>query len=352
MKRCNRNLAALKIKTVVMFTAKWCFLVITMAMLSVLSMPAGTALANQSQPDSVPAPLEIDVYRNMLETGDQLYIFYINIPYAVVPDALVTEAFIWRLIDTDNITELGQTTGSVFQDNGYGYNVYSMYFAAADAPTWGADYTVRLSENPSVFDAPIDFNYGISSGDYSILTETEDVQAEIAARVIGLAKQLDTRWSLAPADSLIKEQETGTVLSLNGETVFRAAIFGLQALAPTAFDIVVGLITATDRTWTDNYTSNVVTQYTGTWIGTAQNAGASMFNKSYDLLSVILVLIAVAGILIGNMFITKSAYSGMIDAAFVAVIFGRLGFYELSFLALIAGVCWLYFSGKVWGVIR
>lgn len=316
-------------------------------------VPPGRALADQANPDSVPT-MTANVYRNLLETGDQLYIFYANIPYGTVPDALVTEAFLWNLIDTDGSTVIGSAIGTAFNDSGYGYNVYSMYFSAADAPTWNQAYTARLSGNPTIFDTPPIYNFELDSGDFSALTATASVQDELALRILVIAEDLYNRWGLTALNTLILAQETGTVLSLRGETFFRGAIFGLQAMAPSVFQIGVGTITATDREWDTAYTENISTQHAGTFVETAQTAGADMFNKGYDLLSIIFMSVLVVAVVIGNVMITRNVWSGMVDATLVAVLFGRIGVPAalLSFLGLIGATSWVYISGKVWGIWR
>jgi len=94
-----------------------------------LILVATPAYADTPDPDSTPTLVKADWYRNLLEPDDRLLIWEANIPYAIPPTTLVTETFYWELIDTDNVTVLGTTTGYAYHDNGYGYNVYSMYFS-------------------------------------------------------------------------------------------------------------------------------------------------------------------------------------------------------------------------------
>lgn len=328
--------------------------VLVTALFLALIVP-GVALADQSDPDSVPAPVVTNAYRNLIETGDQLYLIYANIPYGSIPDALVTEAFFWQLIDTDGSTVIGTTTGTPFNDSGYGYNVFSMYFSADNAPTWDQVYTIRLSGNPSIFDDPPAFDFILGTGDFSGLTETIGVKSELALRILVIAGDLQIRWGLDADTTLVNAQETGTVLSARGETFFRGAIFGLQAMAPGVFQIGVGTITATDREWETEYTANITTQYTGTWVETSQTAGATFFNKSYDLVSLIFLLVILAAIVIAHVSVLKTTvWSGMIDVVLVAVIFARLGIPAilLTFMGLVGAMCWIYISAKVWGVVR
>ena len=314
-------------------------------------MLSSVALADQADPDDLPTMMA-SVYRNLLETGDQLYIFYANIPYASGPDAPVTEAFIWRLYDTDKITVLGQTVGNAYNNDGYGYNVYSIYLAATDAPTWDQPYIVRLTGNPIIFDTPPTYDFILTTVDFDTNTITADVQSALALRILDISLDLENRWSLT--ESLIYEQETSRVLSLVGEAFWRQAIYGVQALAPLAFQFVSSLIEAEERTWTTDYTDNVTSQYVGTWVATSQAAGQTMFSTTYDLLSIILLCALLIALIAGNLIITHNVWSGLVDVVLVSVIFSRIGIPAvlLSFLGLVGCLSWLYISAKTWGVVR
>ena len=102
---------------------------IILALLAVFLL-ATPAYADTPDPDSTPTVDEINIYTNVLETGDWLIVIYANIPYAIPPTTPVTSTFIWRFMDTDNVTELANTVGTNYNDDGYGYNVYSMYLTA------------------------------------------------------------------------------------------------------------------------------------------------------------------------------------------------------------------------------
>lgn len=316
-----------------------------------LAVAASPVHAAMSNPDSTPT-CEISVWRNNLETGDFTVLIYANIPYASPPTTPVTEAFVWRLIDTDGVTELGSTVGYVYKNNGYGYNVYTMYFSAAEVTalgiTWGTGYTVRLSGNPAAFAAPPEYNYTIGAGDYSSMVDADDVEAEMTTFILNLAGDLDSKWGLGASDSLLTDTEVGRVLSIYGETFFRGAIYGIQAMVPRVFSAVVRNIDVDDRAWTDNYSGNLTGQWGGTWINTAQAAGKALFGTSYDLLSVILMLGLSAGLLIANMSLTGDHWNGLIDVACFAVIGARLAMYDFFFLLLVAAVCWFYISAKIW----
>lgn len=323
----------------------------------IFMMVAMPAYAQMSDPDDTPSMEQIDVYRNMRETGDWLFLYYVNIPYSTTPDEPVTETFIWRLIDTDGTTELGSTVGFAYDHGGYGYNVYSMYFSAADATAlglvWGTSYTLRLSGNPAHFTTPPEYNYTVDAGDYTSFVTQDDVQTALAANILGLAADLNVNWGLGATDSLLTELETGQALSIYGETVFRGCIYGVQALAPAIFSVVIRTIDPADRTWGTGYTDNVTTQWSGTWVDTAREGGKALTGTSYDLISVIIFLILSAGLLVGNVMLTGNHWNGMIDVAAWGVVAARWGMYDFLILLLIAALCIIYISSKIWfGVFR
>lgn len=336
--------------------------IILLMLLAGLLFSSTPVYADTPDPDSTPTVDQINIYRNMRETGDMLVLVYANIPYATIPDTPVTQTFIWSILDTDNVTELGSTVGyayniSTHQDDGFGYNVYSMYWNAANVTalgiTWGTSYTIRLSGNPAVFDTPPIYNYTISAGDYSDLTAQADVQEELGNRILAIGAGLNTKWGLSTTYSLVTELEAGTALSLYGEAFFRGAIYGAQSLAPGIFSVVIRTIDVPERTWDPEYSENVTSQWEGTWVETAQEGGKALFGTTYDLLSIIMLLVMSGGLLIGNIILTGDHWNGLVDIAAFGVIGARLAMYDLAFLILIAALCWIYISAKVWfGLIR
>ena len=317
-----------------------------------LSLAGSPVYADTLDPDSAPTLVQTDVYRNLLETGDSFYLFYLNIPYAALPDTDVTETFIVRLIGLDGVTVLGSTTGYAFNDDGYGYNVYSMYFPAADGLVWEALYTMRLSGNPVVFVTPPVYNYSISATDYTSLVTVDDNRAALAARILTIADDLDNKWGLAVSASLLAQSESGTTLSIYGEAFFRGAIFGVQTLAPAAFAFIIKDVEIVDRTWTSNYTDVLQEQWVGTWVEEAKTGSTNFFGTSYDLLSLLLLLAACAAVFMGNMGIGRGGeiWASLIDVLFILAVGARLGIYDLGYLALVAALAVIYLGVKFWGL--
>jgi hypothetical protein len=322
------------------------------AAILVMASPAfATAL-----PDSTPAA-EFYVYRNLLETGDWLGLIYQNIPYATTPPGeTVWQDFMWRMIDTDNITEIATAVPYAFNDNGFGYNVTSIYLNADNVTsaniTWNTSYNMRLSGNPIAFTSPPEYNFNLSAADYSTLTAPHDVQAELAARILLIASNLDIQWGLGASYSLLNETETGTVLSIYGEAFFRGAIYGLQGLCPQIFAYVINDLDITPRTWSTSYVTTLQNQYAGTWVDTAKSAGAALFGTTYDLTSLLISLLICAGIGICSIILSGDAWHGVADARTGLIAVTRLGFFDLGFLALLAALAVIYGASRLWSVMR
>lgn len=313
---------------------------------------ATPAYADMANPDTPPEIIAINVYRNLLQTGDRLFLIYVNIPYATEPDLPVTQAFIWRLFAMDGTTEKGSTVGYAFKDGGYGYNLYSMYFDNTTGVTWNLEYPLRLYGNPLVFDTPPTYNFTVPTSAYSTLSDTDDEQAELAARILDIAIDLDSRWGLSVDYSLLSQMGGSTVLSVYGEAFFRGAIYGLQAMAPGVFCFIIGDVTAGDRDWELAYSENLTDQWSGTWVETAREAGASLFSLDYDLASIILLLGLCVGVIVANVQLTGDAWNGMIDASVVLILGARLGMYPMGFLGLFAALCVIFIGIKLWGLPR
>lgn len=308
--------------------------------------------ADQADPDDPPTVESISIYRNLLETGDFFAIVKANIPYASTPNATAQEAFIWQLLATDNTTVLGQTTVYDYSDSGYGWNVFGFYFDAADAPTWNQLYTLRLVGSPAIFDTPPYYYYPIALSNYSSITSSEAAKIALSSEILTLAASLDIHWGLTSTTSLLYESETGTVLSIYGEAFFRGAIFGVQALAPYAFRMVVTDIDADDRTWSTGFSENLTEIYDGTWIAAAKAGGADIWGTTYDLSSIIIMILLCIGILILNLMLTHDNWNAAVDIAIIFATAPRIDLLPLSFTALICSIFILYEGTKVKSFIR
>ncbi len=339
-----------------MSTLKGLGLAIISAVLVILLIATPVLAVYIALPTSTPAINSKNIYRNVLETGDFLIILKENTPYASVPAIPYREAFVWRLIDTDNATELAQALGYSYNGDGYGYNVVSFYLSEAETTNltiaWGDLLKLRLSGTPIAFASPPIYQYDITSGDYSSLTATADVKVAVAALIIELAHDLDVRWGLSALYSLLSDSETGTVLSLLGQAFFRGAIYGVQSMAPAAFPLTLSDVNVTDRTWDTEYSSNLSAQNTGNYIGTALNAGATFLDSNYNLFGLLLVVGIVFVLISGHWYLAGgNIMRGLVEASPALVIGSRIGIMGMGELGLIAAIAWLYSCAKLWRMI-
>jgi len=337
---------------VVDYLANLCrsILVVGILLASSLFIFPGKAYAI-SNPDSIPTVENVWAFRNVLETGDFLIILHENTPFAITPtDYTYSEAFIWRWLNGS--TELAQSLGYDFFEDGYGDNIIAFYLDAADAPAWAGTYTLTLSGTPSAYASPPEYSYSIPSSSYSLLTDTTAVKAAIADRIISLANTLNTRWGLTTAQSLLQETETATVLSLQGQSFFRGAIYGLQGMAPAAFSLTIGDLVVTDRTWTTTYLTSLEAQHTGNYIETGFDAGEDFLGVDYNLAGILLVLGMGLFLVMLHWYIAGgNVWRGFVEMSAPLVISTRLGIFGLGELSLIAAVAWIYMQLKVWRLV-
>lgn len=328
------------------------------ALLGIVALATPALATYIALPDSTPTIEEVYQFRNVLETGDWLIVFKENTPYASVPTALAyTQAYIWRLIDTDNTTELAQAQGYSYHESGYNYNIISFYLdsgnVTAKAMTYGTDIlNLRLSGTPVAFASPPVYNYPIPITSYSSLTATAAVKAALSTLIIELATDLNTEWALAAAYYLTDDVETGTFLSIYGQTFFRGAIYGLQAMAPDAFEVKITDINTTARTWTTAYITSLETQYAGNYLGQALSKGETLLDVDYNLFGLLLSLGMVIVIIFTHWWLRKSGniWTGITESIPQLVILTRMGVFGLGELCLIATVSWMFVSAKIWRV--
>lgn len=322
-----------------------------MFLLAVLALTvfAGPVYATDL-PDSSPTLDGIQIYRNVLEDDDMFIFIKEDTPYASPPTTDYDEAFIWQLYDTTDTIELARAVGYAYNDYGYNENIIGFYFAADDAPAWGGAYYLKLTGTPIAFSTPPVYQFPIESGDYSSLTDQDDVQIAISNQVIEWAEDLNSEWGLDPDDYLTASGQTTQSLSLEGETFFRGAVYGIQSLAPYAFQLVTLNVTNTERTWTDNYTTNLLTMYDGTYLDTAMDDANTGLGADYNLAGII-GLIVMMGILVGAcVYVGGDIWGSMVIASGPLVIGGRLAMIGLGELGFVAAMMWLFISGKIWKV--
>lgn len=295
------------------------------------------------------------VYQDLLETDDMLVIFYFDISYnGTYPygDAVESMAdyFTFRLIDTDNVTELGANLVYPYPFLGWGQGVSCFYFDNATAPAWNGLYSVRLSGNPSKYPDPQNWNFSLVASDYSALDGQANNQGLLTTQILLYALNLETYYQLYADIDLLAEGDTGTVLGPAGEQYFRNAIQGIQGMAPDLFEVQVLTADYSARSWGSTLETYLQTRYAGTWVETGF-AGFSGFLGIADReVGSGLIFLFFAVFMIGfnvwfagkgpRFAVTKNPVNaGIMDALVVVLAGALLGAVSFQFEALLTFFC-------------
>jgi len=183
--------------------------------------------ASIAAPDTI-AIYNVWVYRNCIETGDQLYLIDFIIDYTSNPTTDAGSAFIIRLMN--GATELGSTSPYAYYDEGYDRGVASIYLDASEAPTWEGSYEVEIIGNPTLDWTPSQPSTDESSFNWMGYSSVNETQDYIAGRILSLAQTLDNTWDASY--TLLESTTEGQYLSENGVEYFAAVVDNLQVIAP------------------------------------------------------------------------------------------------------------------------
>lgn len=187
-------------------------------------------------PDSITIG-ECAVFRDVEETGDQLYFCRYDVSYGVEPDEDASDTFLMAIYDTDGTTLLYTRPLNYYQ-----HNILSIYLSATDALTWGTAYKIRIMGNPALFSLSEGANmrtWTLSGGDYRDF-------ATMGTYLIGQASILEADWGIDLLTS-------GNLLNTQGSIVFRDAIPGLNNIVPEIFSTTTSYFTVENKSFTEGY---------------------------------------------------------------------------------------------------
>jgi len=197
----------------------------------------------------------IEIFTGLLTNGDILAVVPYTISYTVEPTENINETFIFRIIDTDNVTELGTALAYPYDNGGYGSGVVSFYFADNTTVTWGESYIFRVQQNPTLYPLAQYWDFTVSASAYS---EAADQALALKAKIIDSATFLTTEYGVA----LLTQSEAGsTILSSTGELYYLNAIPGLQQMAPSLFSVQLEDPDWSKRTWSTTFADALLTKY-------------------------------------------------------------------------------------------
>ncbi len=296
-----------------------------------------------AQPDS-PGPTisNLHVNTDLITMGDALIYGEYNLPYASsTPTTPASSTFIFRLIDTDNTTELGSITPYVFVNYGYGYGAFSIYLPIL---MWNQPYILRISENPIQFAHPVDYDYVMSVSMFSTLTDQASNQAELAANILVIAGDLETQWG--STHTLIQPNSGSYVLAApEGELYFAGAISNIASLAPDLFLIQQYQPDVTSTNWTRTQFNSYEARNDTNWIGGAENATATQFGITPQMIMGILIILPLC---IGAIILSSKKYQriepGLIASAVILTMGGIMGWLPTAIFASINQSMGIYIS--------
>ncbi len=304
--------------------------------------PAVMVLAT-SQPDDTPTMTNIHVNRNLLVTGDTLIYADYNLPYASLPTESAGDTYVFRILAA-NGTEVGAVTpyaGSTF-NRGYNEGVFGIYFESGI--TWGAAYTIRLSESPAYFASPTYWNIEVPAESWTALTDQDDNQSELTDNIISAAERLEGNYENT---TLVEAGPDGPVLSSpTGENYFRGAISGIQYMAPGAFWMsAVSDADLTPHVWTTTQFDTYAQRFNGTWVGndTARTAEQTGLTDQS-----VMALFFACPVCVGSVILSSVKYKktepGFLVACLVIIATTLMGWFPTAITASLLQLCSIYIS--------
>lgn len=326
---------------------KWLrLLLLAVALSPIFTSIAVLAIAS---PTSTPTIDTGNIYinRNLIEDNDRLVEFEFNIPYTSIPSVSATQAFLFSLIHPSTGAVLATVLPYTYIENGYNEGVSGFYLSGSANLTWGVQYIIRISENPAQFTEAHNYDYVIPTSAYTSATTQESNQSQVSTHIIAAANRMHTYHPTYQfTDS---STGVGTVLSSPyGEEYFRGAIPGIQAMAPSLYNVQVITMNTADRVWTTAQFTAYANRFNSgnyTWVGASVNATANQFGIPPDTtMALIIILPLCVGASIIGMIKFRKIEPGLV-VSFLFLIFGALlGWMPLGLFALAFQISGIYLA--------
>ncbi|KKN03509.1 hypothetical protein LCGC14_1107010 [marine sediment metagenome] len=209
------------------------------------------------------------VFRDLLETGDQLFWLRYDVSYATNPSESPSDTYLMAIYDTDGATLL--FTRAI---NYYQHNIISIYLDAGEAVAWEGLYFIRIMGNPGIFDPLIeDVNMDtrvLGEGDYYPF-------ADMAAYLLSEAEMLEADWDITILTAGKKLNSTGAVF-------FEEAIPGLSNMIPSFFQVSTVYLSTNRTDWNHTYEQELQDKGGEGWNRTI-NSWADWLGTSSDWMS-------------------------------------------------------------------
>ena len=112
--------------------------------------------------------------------------------------------------------------------------------------------------------------------------------------MLDIAVQLETNWDT----QLLYPATLGVVLYSTGETYFRGAIPGIQAIAPQIFAIQTTAPEYPETEWEEAQGKAYEERWEGTWLGNTLEDWGNLFHVKWNVMTSLLILGEIIGIAI------------------------------------------------------
>jgi hypothetical protein len=253
-------------------------------------------------PDNGTRILDVGVFRNIKEAGDQLYYVRYDVSYLTEPTEPASDAFQIVIYDIPGTSVLFSRDLNYYQ-----HNITSIYLTAAQALTWDSNYIIRVQGNVGLFVTLIeDVNmdtWTLNSSDYHEETEVESFMLDQAAI-------LEADWGLTLLN-------TSNQLNSTGAIAFNDGIPGLIYYYPTLYGTSTSLPTVTWGNWTQAYVNTLGT-HEGSKLHATMTALGGFIGVTGDWMAFWLTLMA-AFVLGGIVYTFSGSSAAALTFAFFAL---------------------------------
>ena len=292
-------------------------------------------------------PTDVDislpmVFQDLIVTNDFLVVAPYEVNFAGTQEEPINKTFLFKLIDTNGITELGSILAYPYYEGGYGPGVISFYFDEAPASGWEEPYIIRVEENPAYYPSPQTWSFPLSSADYTQIDGQDENRALLKSKILNICTDLDLVYTYA----LKAEEDTGTYLSSYGESYFRGAIRGLQNMCPELFVVQIRQADYAKRSWTTTFADSFKTQYAGTWVAEGMTGFSGIFDTETQTAWGFVILALCVVVLGLNYRSTKQIMPGFLDIFAVLIMGTLLGGFSFILLGLLTFGC-VFVGGMV-----
>lgn len=191
-------------------------------------------------PDSVSIG-DVYVFRDLVETGDQLYFCRYDVYYSPIPPEDASDT--WQMVVCNSSGVLAGTRPL----NYYLENIISVYFSASQVSTWNLTWQaanlIKIQGMPSIFSPLVE---GVNMKTATLSPSDYYGKSYLGGIMIAQARILEVSWNTTLVSAYDK-------LNYSGSYVFRKAIPQLGTIAPEIFEVVVSSIDITYEEYPDTY---------------------------------------------------------------------------------------------------